>query len=209
MESGQYVYCDDYGHQHQGVMGCHQAHEDQWRSEHVWLLIDGKVNDVFLSKISNVCVFYHAPLKTTNARRLVPSPWKKEELTEFLANTDKDELCRQMQPYLTYLDQKVLKVKSIAGGSNMDVDEDAEDIAISESACILAYDEVSAWAQVDKTDSNKVMEFLINPCHHRFELIGGRIRLILNPSITFATLKYELSKALRGFRSNIWRRWTC
>lgn len=115
-QSGQYVYCDLSGLQHQGVMGRRQPYEDEWRAKDVWLLIDERVNDVFHSKISNVCVFtwseensYHKLLCKTNATRIVLSSWTKAELTAFLKCANKAQLRERMKPYLEFLDQEAAR----------------------------------------------------------------------------------------------------
>lgn len=50
--------------------------------------------------------------------------------------------------------------------------------------------------QFQKTNGRDAFALLEDHFHRRFDLIGGRIRLILNLSTTFATLQLELRKAL-------------
>lgn len=65
---------------------------------------------------------------------------------------------------------------------------------------VLAYDEIASWAKIgtaeNRTD-DEVDKFLEEHFQYRFDLIGGRIRLILTPSTSFAALRRDVSGALQ------------
>jgi hypothetical protein len=84
MESGRWVYYID-GQLTTGL----DSHEKKalWLPDDVWLLIDGKATDVYLSKMSKAVVFsspqkhnYNTFLKTTCAMKLVLPPWSEDEV---------------------------------------------------------------------------------------------------------------------------------
>lgn len=147
----------------------------------------------------NVCVFmttdknsYHTLFNTNDAMRIVLSPWTKQDLTALLKCADKTQLRERMKPFLTFLDHEAAKIRYNV------VDEDRMDIhqipwTPQQNDCgVLAYDEVSAWALVGSTDQ-EVDAYLEEHFLYRFDLVGGRMGHIENPSTSFADLRRRVN----------------
>jgi hypothetical protein len=93
MESGRWVH-----HSNNVITTGTDAHlkKNLWISQDVWLLIDGKVSDVYLLKMRKAVVFsspqksnYHKFLKATSAMKLVLPPWTRDEVVSLFSEEHK------------------------------------------------------------------------------------------------------------------------
>jgi hypothetical protein len=90
MESGRWVY-----HCNNIITTGSDAHLKKalWIPSNVWLLIDGKVSDLYLRKMNRAVVFsspqrgnYYTFLKQTFAMKLVLPPWTREEVESLFSD---------------------------------------------------------------------------------------------------------------------------
>ncbi|KAJ3079993.1 hypothetical protein HK102_003383 [Quaeritorhiza haematococci] len=181
---------------------------NEWRRDDVWLLIDGSADDRFLAKIRRAVIFsspekrnYHKMIKATKGTTLVIPPWNWEEVEklfqikigeECLGYTLMKAYVKNLRLQVTEQDEENSDCDVEGGGG---VDEGGERFTE-----FKFYDERAAMADlvqkgVDK-NGEKLTEFIKREIEYRFRLIGGRPRLLFNPSVTYTRLFDEVRKAV-------------
>ncbi|KAJ3083360.1 hypothetical protein HK102_001113, partial [Quaeritorhiza haematococci] len=205
MESGQWNYGEGKVRSESGLAW---QDRNEWRRDDVWLLIDGSADDRFLAKIRRAVIFsspekrnYHKMIKATKGITLIIPPWNWEEV-EKLFQIQIGEECLGYNLMKAYVENLRLQVTEqdeensdceLEGGGG--VDGAGERFTEFEF-----YDERAAMADlvqkgVDK-NGEKLTEFIKREIEYRFRLIGGRPRLLFNPSVTYTRLFDEVRKAV-------------
>ncbi len=218
LESGQWIYSEA------GTFKSGTTESDIWRKKDVILIVDGQFLQKFLAKLQNVILFcspeksnYQKMIKLSNGMILVMPPWDWEDCENLykkkIVSTGPSLGYKIMLPYYERMRQhlnndtealeEVEVAEEVATEALEEVDTVAADLDSDVNMEVDGSDSENGAMPMDSKDTSKIDAFLLNEIQERYKLIGGRIRQILNPSISRKILKNDLKKSINAVEINL------
>jgi ABC-type Zn2+ transport system substrate-binding protein/surface adhesin len=211
--------------------GPNRNENNNWRKKEYWLLLDGKADVHFLSKIKRGIVFaspkrknYHKYLKTSEGKTFYMPPWSLDEIEDFIIKTRlKDASVNLFNKFniespANYDNESTLNDNDNYNSNenflieNNDFNESSTEHADTHSEddsnhsdfqqADLAFNlENEVIPVATSNPPDEITKAIIQIVRQKYYLIGGKLRLLL--SKTLQELKYMLGVELEKGTMNI------
>ena len=163
---------------------------DSWKDENVILLVDGSYQEKFMPKIKNMILFcspersnYSKMIKVHQGRVFVMPPWSLDEVTKFfLKPQDNGEEILGFKLFQTFYDEIVKDAQKV---------NDYPENVSSEVENFLSESKIQ-----NPIDYNCKKDLLLSWLKARYNLVGGRIRLLLDNNLRYDELKERVENAV-------------
>ena len=196
MESGHWQFYNGQNIQ----SGSHDI--DDWTSDDVLVLIDGKLKPKHLKKQKNIILFcspqpqnYMKLIKTFSGATFIMPCWDLKEIIDFLCS--KNVICVIMDKFY----ERMLKsLEREDNAAYLNVKARNQEIFSNDSA-IPQINEIGSVHEYDEDVRIKVLtkpEFLIEQVIYRYKLCGGKLRLLVHNQINFKLLKKQVIKSVNS-----------
>lgn len=162
---------------------------DSWKEENVILLVDGSYQEKFMPKIKNMILFcspersnYSKMIKVHQGRVFVMPPWSLNEVTTFFSKPQDNGEILGFELFQDFYDEIVKDAEK--------VNEFPENVS-SEVENFLSESKIQ-----NPIDNSRKKDLLFSWLKARYNLVGGRIRLLLDNNLRYEDLKERVENAV-------------
>ena len=190
---------------------------DIWEDKDVLLLLDGSYNDEFLGKIRGVILFcspersnYYKMIKVTQGQVFTMPPWSLEEALSFFDFDPGNAGTYPFKPSVISQKPAIRRCNGVEAYGKL-IEKLSDELVVAKTVNAATYsvapaqklfsssdfDELRAFDSICPTKSyDEIAVFCRDYFKERFNIIGGRIRLLLDNNLSMKDLKKRVRKSL-------------